>query len=55
MAKVNKYYNDKEITSDFRVDQYDNVYDENGIFYCKWFVLSDKEKDIVCQNELSAY
>ena len=44
-----------KITSDFRVDQYDNVYDDNGEFYCKWDSLTDSEKDTVKENPFSAY
>lgn len=42
------------ITSKFRVDQYDNVYDEDGGFYCKWDELTKEEKRIVKQNDFSA-
>ena len=44
-----------EVTKEFRVDQYDNVYDSNGMFYCKWYVLSEEEQKLVKQNHLSYY
>jgi len=43
------------VTKEYRVDQYDNVYDENGFFYDKWYNLSDTEKEIVKQNPMSFY
>ncbi len=42
------------VTKKFRVDQYDNVYDENGVFYCKWQELSKSEQKAVKQNGFSA-
>ena len=44
----------KEVTNGFRVDACDNIYDEDGIFYCKWFVLTKEEKKIIKQNPASA-
>lgn len=43
------------VTKEFRVDQYDNVYDEDGLFYCNWEMLTAKEKRIVKLNPFSAY
>lgn len=43
-----------EVTKEYRVDQCDNVYDENGYFFCKWESLTDREKEIVKQNDFSA-
>ena len=42
------------VTSEYTVDQYDNVYDEDRVFFCKWCVLTDEEKEIVRQNPFSA-
>lgn len=42
------------VTDNYRVDQYDNVYDEKGIFYCKWEQLTDEEKETVKDNPFSA-
>ena len=42
------------VTVEYRVDQYDNVYDKCGLFYCKWFTLTPTEKKIVKQNPMSA-
>ena len=42
------------VTAEYRVDQYNSVYDENGVFFCKWSVLSTEEKRIVKQNPCSA-
>lgn len=43
------------VTAEFRLDQYDSVYDADGVFYCKWIALSDSEKEIVKQNPVSFY
>ena len=45
----------REVTKNFRVDEYDNVYDEEGIFFCKFFTLTDEEKELVRLNPASAY
>ncbi len=45
----------KIVTSEFYVDQYDKVYDENRYFYCNWNDLNESEKNIVKQNPFSAY
>ena len=42
------------VTANYRVDQYDNVYDENGLFYAKWHTLTNDEKALVKQNPASA-
>jgi hypothetical protein len=42
------------VTERFRVDQYDAVYDEDGLFYCTWPALTDAEKEVVRQNPFSA-
>ena len=51
----NQDYEYSEVTEEFYVDQYDNVYDETGMFFCKFFMLSKSEKRIVSQNILSFY
>ncbi len=43
------------VTERYRVDQYGNVYDEAGVFYCKWYMLTKKEKRIVRKNPTSAF
>ena len=45
----------KIVTSEFYVDQYDNVFDENRYFYCKWNDLNEDEQNIVKENPFSAY
>ena len=42
------------VTNEFRVDQYDNVYDQNGEYYCQWIVLTEDEQETVKQNDFSA-
>jgi len=42
------------VTKEFRVDQYNNVYDSNGVFYCVWSELTKDEQKIVKQNDFSA-
>jgi len=42
------------VTSNFRVDQYDNVYDADGVFYCKWDSLTKDQKKEVRKNPFSA-
>lgn len=44
---------EKEITKKFRVDEYNNVYDEKGYFYCKWEMLTEDEREIVRKNLMS--
>lgn len=44
-----------EVTTEWRVDQYDKVYDEEGVFYCMWDQLTDTEKEILKQNPASVY
>ena len=43
-----------EVTSEWRVDQYSKVYDDEGVWYCDWDQLTDAEKEIVKQNPASA-
>lgn len=43
------------VTKEYRVDQYDNVYDENGFFFCKWDSLTKEEQETVKQNPMSFY
>ena len=43
------------VTKKYRVDQYNKVWDEEGFFYCKWNQLTEYEKEIVKENELSFY
>ena len=43
------------VTTEYRVDQYENVYDEEGLFYDKWYNLTEEEKEIVMQNPMSFY
>jgi hypothetical protein len=43
-----------QVTEEYRVDQCENVYDENGMFFCKWNELSLNEKKTVKQNPFSA-
>ena len=43
-----------EVTNEYRVDQYDNVYDTDGVFYCNWDSLTETEKKAVKQNPFSA-
>lgn len=42
------------VTDDYRVDQYDNVYNEKGEFYCKWDALTTEEQERVKDNPFSA-
>ena len=42
------------VTAKYRVDQYDNVYDGCGMFYCKWDQLDAYEKRAVKNNPASA-
>lgn len=42
------------VTSEYYVDAYDSVYDESGLFYCKWIALTSAEKKIVKSNPASA-
>jgi hypothetical protein len=42
------------VTKEFRVDQYDNVYDADGVFYCNWVSLTKDEKKEVKKNPFSA-
>ncbi len=44
----------KQVTSKFKVDQYNNVYDESGLYYCKWFMLTKDEQKTVKKNPASA-
>jgi len=53
-CNINIDYSENEVTNNFRVDQYDNVYDENEMFYCKWNLLTATEKRLVKQNDFSA-
>ena len=43
------------VTTEYRVDQYENVYDEEGLFYDKWYNLTEEEREIVKQNPMSFY
>ena len=45
--------NDKTVTSEYRVDEYDAVYDEERLFFCNYIVLTDAEKELVKQNPMS--
>ena len=47
-------YTKTEITKNYRLDQYGNVYDSQGNFYCKLAALTAEEKKIVKQNPFSA-
>lgn len=38
----------------YRVDQYCKVYDEKGVFFCKWDSLTESEQEIIKQNPASA-
>lgn len=49
------YFNESIVTEEYRVDQCDNVYDENGMFYDKWYNLTEDEKEIVKKNPASYY
>lgn len=42
------------VTKEFRVDQYDNVYDADGVFYCNWGSLTKDQKKEVRKNPFSA-
>lgn len=46
--------NDKIVTIEFRVDQYGKVYDEQGVYFCKWDSLTEAEQEIIKQNPASA-
>ena len=38
----------------YRVDQYGKVYDEHGIYCCKWDSLTESEQALIKQNPASA-
>lgn len=42
------------VTSKYRLDQYGNVYDACGVFYCKKYMLTRQELKIVKRNKASA-
>lgn len=44
----------RPVTKEFRVDQYNRVYDASGVFYCTWDQLSEDEQAIVKLNPMSA-
>jgi hypothetical protein len=44
----------KQATIEFRVDEYNCVYDADGVFYCTWDQLSEGEKEVVELNPMSA-
>jgi hypothetical protein len=56
-TQFNDYDSDdyKIVNSNFKVDQYNNVYDDDGIYYAKWHMLSDAEKKEVKKNPMSFY
>ena len=45
---------ESSVTANYRVDQYDTVYDDDGVFYCKWNALTKDEKKLVKTNPMSA-
>lgn len=45
---------ESDVTKEFRVDQYDNVFNENWDLYSNWTELSKHEQEIVKQNQFSA-
>ena len=45
---------ERNITTEYRVDQYGKVYDEKGVFFCKWDSLTESEQEIIKQNPASA-
>ena len=46
--------NDRNVTTEYRVDQYGKVYDEQGIYCCKWDSLTEAEQALIKQNPASA-
>ena len=46
--------NELIVTDQYRVDGFDSVYDEEGVFYCKWSALTKEEKKLVKKNPASS-
>ena len=54
MKNDNKEQIINEALTKCRVDQYGKVYDEHGIYCCKWDSLTESEQALIKQNPASA-
>lgn len=43
------------VNSRFRVNEFNEVYDSDGVFFCRWDALTDIEKEVVKLNPYSFY
>lgn len=42
-----------KVTKDYYVDIEENVYDDEGMFFCKWQYLTEEEQRLVLSNPRS--